>query len=76
LPPDCRECAPGYYSPPECRPCDCQLNGTLANTCLVRFHIYTDESIYQFSSHSTDNVHANKDTVVCFVNDALMDIQT
>ncbi|KAL3982290.1 Laminin EGF-like (Domains III and V) family protein [Acanthocheilonema viteae] len=31
---DCDRCAPGHYSPPECKPCDCSINGTLDDTCL------------------------------------------
>ncbi|OZC11109.1 laminin EGF-like protein [Onchocerca flexuosa] len=31
---NCDRCAPGHYSPPECKPCDCFLNGTLDDTCL------------------------------------------
>lgn len=32
---NCDECASGYYSPPECKPCECSLNGTIDDTCLV-----------------------------------------
>lgn len=32
---NCDHCAPGFYAPPECKPCDCSLNGTLDSTCLV-----------------------------------------
>ncbi|KAM3726093.1 Laminin-like protein [Dirofilaria immitis] len=31
---DCDRCAPGHYSAPECKPCDCFVNGTLDDTCL------------------------------------------
>ncbi|VDM96599.1 unnamed protein product [Thelazia callipaeda] len=31
---NCDKCAPGYYSPPECKPCDCSVNGTLDKICL------------------------------------------
>ncbi|VDM41094.1 unnamed protein product [Toxocara canis] len=31
---NCDQCAAGYYSPPECKPCECSLNGTLGDTCL------------------------------------------
>lgn len=27
--------APGYFHPPECRPCECNVNGTVAGQCLV-----------------------------------------
>ncbi|VDK75274.1 unnamed protein product [Litomosoides sigmodontis] len=31
---NCDICAPGHYSPPECKPCDCSVNGTLDDTCM------------------------------------------
>ncbi|KAK0397427.1 hypothetical protein QR680_002123 [Steinernema hermaphroditum] len=31
---NCDQCAPGYYNPPECKPCDCSINGTKDDTCL------------------------------------------
>uniref|UniRef100_A0A915BZ56 Laminin-like protein epi-1 n=1 Tax=Parascaris univalens TaxID=6257 RepID=A0A915BZ56_PARUN len=31
---NCDECASGYYSPPECKPCECSINGTIDDTCL------------------------------------------
>lgn len=34
---NCDRCAPGHYSPPECKPCDCSVNGTLGDTCMVLF---------------------------------------
>ncbi|VDN30684.1 unnamed protein product, partial [Gongylonema pulchrum] len=34
---NCDRCAPGYYSPPECKPCDCSVDGTLDRTCLVLY---------------------------------------
>ncbi|KAL3115246.1 hypothetical protein niasHT_010876 [Heterodera trifolii] len=32
--PNCDQCSPGYYHPPECRPCDCHVNGTEGSQCL------------------------------------------
>ncbi|KAI6239109.1 Laminin alpha [Aphelenchoides fujianensis] len=32
--PNCDQCAAGYYHPPECRPCECNVNGTVDGTCL------------------------------------------
>lgn len=34
---NCDKCSPGHYSPPECKPCNCFVNGTLGNTCMVLF---------------------------------------
>ncbi|CAD6197231.1 unnamed protein product [Caenorhabditis auriculariae] len=31
---NCDRCAKGYYDPPECRACDCQVNGTVGEACL------------------------------------------
>ncbi|VDK44418.1 unnamed protein product [Anisakis simplex] len=31
---NCDQCAMGYYSPPECKPCECAINGTVGGTCL------------------------------------------
>uniref|UniRef100_A0A915PQH1 Laminin subunit alpha n=1 Tax=Setaria digitata TaxID=48799 RepID=A0A915PQH1_9BILA len=31
---NCDRCAPGYHSPPHCKPCDCSVNGTLDDICL------------------------------------------
>ncbi|CAI5448656.1 unnamed protein product [Caenorhabditis angaria] len=31
---NCDRCAKGYYDPPECRLCDCNVNGTLGEVCL------------------------------------------
>uniref|UniRef100_A0A915JLN1 Laminin EGF-like domain-containing protein n=1 Tax=Romanomermis culicivorax TaxID=13658 RepID=A0A915JLN1_ROMCU len=33
LGPDCRQCAPGYYDFPDCKPCDCHVNGTADGVC-------------------------------------------
>ncbi|PAV91610.1 hypothetical protein WR25_08453 isoform F [Diploscapter pachys] len=30
---DCDRCAKGYYGPPECKPCDCNVNGTEGEMC-------------------------------------------
>ena len=35
LSPNCDQCSFGYYGYPECRPCDCHLNGTRDNVCEV-----------------------------------------
>lgn len=32
--PNCDQCAEGYYHPPECRPCECNVNGTSDGACL------------------------------------------
>ncbi|KAH7701646.1 laminin alpha [Aphelenchoides avenae] len=32
--PNCDQCAQGYYHPPECRPCECNVNGTQGSICL------------------------------------------
>ncbi|KAI6235067.1 Laminin alpha [Aphelenchoides besseyi] len=32
--PNCDQCAVGYYNPPECRSCECNVNGTVDGTCL------------------------------------------
>ncbi|KAI1731321.1 laminin EGF domain-containing protein [Ditylenchus destructor] len=32
--PNCDQCAEGYYHPPECRPCECNVNGTVGGVCL------------------------------------------
>ncbi|EGT43369.1 hypothetical protein CAEBREN_17090 [Caenorhabditis brenneri] len=31
---NCDQCAPGYYDPPECKPCECFVNGTVGDVCL------------------------------------------
>ncbi|CAI2351123.1 unnamed protein product [Caenorhabditis sp. 36 PRJEB53466] len=31
---NCDQCASGYYDPPECKPCECHVNGTIGNVCL------------------------------------------
>uniref|UniRef100_A0A8R1I6V3 Laminin-like protein epi-1 n=2 Tax=Caenorhabditis japonica TaxID=281687 RepID=A0A8R1I6V3_CAEJA len=31
---NCDQCAPGYYDPPECKPCECHVNGTVGDVCL------------------------------------------
>ncbi|XGW07796.1 hypothetical protein V3C99_010722 [Haemonchus contortus] len=31
---NCDQCAPGYYDPPECKQCECAVDGTLDGTCL------------------------------------------
>ncbi|CAD5215290.1 unnamed protein product [Bursaphelenchus okinawaensis] len=31
---NCDQCAVGYYHPPECRPCECNVNGTSDGACL------------------------------------------
>lgn len=33
--PYCDQCSPGYYDYPTCRPCDCDINGTLGAICQV-----------------------------------------
>ncbi|XP_076315805.1 laminin subunit alpha-like [Tachypleus tridentatus] len=35
LPPYCDQCNIGYYGYPQCRPCDCNVNGTEENVCEV-----------------------------------------
>lgn len=35
LPPYCDQCSFGYYGYPDCRPCDCHVNGTRDNVCEV-----------------------------------------
>uniref|UniRef100_T1J097 Laminin subunit alpha n=1 Tax=Strigamia maritima TaxID=126957 RepID=T1J097_STRMM len=35
LPPNCDDCNYGYYGYPNCRPCDCHLNGTRGQKCEV-----------------------------------------
>uniref|UniRef100_A0A915EU80 Laminin subunit alpha n=1 Tax=Ditylenchus dipsaci TaxID=166011 RepID=A0A915EU80_9BILA len=32
--PECDQCAEGYYHPPECRQCECNVNGTTGGECL------------------------------------------
>ncbi|KAK6016815.1 laminin EGF-like protein, partial [Ostertagia ostertagi] len=31
---NCDQCAPGYYDPPECKKCECAVDGTMDGTCL------------------------------------------
>ncbi|ULT96990.1 hypothetical protein L3Y34_005063 [Caenorhabditis briggsae] len=31
---NCDQCALGYYDPPECKPCECFVNGTVGDVCL------------------------------------------
>uniref|UniRef100_A0A0N5ARB5 Laminin subunit alpha n=1 Tax=Syphacia muris TaxID=451379 RepID=A0A0N5ARB5_9BILA len=32
--PNCDHCSPGYYSPPQCLPCECSPSGTEGKVCL------------------------------------------
>uniref|UniRef100_A0A7E4ULG0 Laminin subunit alpha-1 n=1 Tax=Panagrellus redivivus TaxID=6233 RepID=A0A7E4ULG0_PANRE len=32
---NCDQCAHGYYDPPECKPCQCHVNGTNGDVCLA-----------------------------------------
>ena len=34
--PDCRECSYGYTGFPECKPCDCHLDGTIGSVCELK----------------------------------------
>ncbi|ODM92460.1 Laminin subunit alpha [Orchesella cincta] len=34
-PPNCDSCSQGYYDYPNCKPCDCNLNGTRGEVCEV-----------------------------------------
>lgn len=34
---NCDQCAAGYYDPPECKKCECAVDGTTDGTCLVGF---------------------------------------
>lgn len=31
---DCDRCAKGYYAPPECKKCECMVDGTVGEECL------------------------------------------
>lgn len=31
---DCDQCASGYYDAPKCKPCECNVNGTIGDVCL------------------------------------------
>lgn len=35
-PPNCDSCSYGYFGYPNCRPCECNLNGTLGDFCEAK----------------------------------------
>ncbi|KAG8228153.1 hypothetical protein J437_LFUL002807 [Ladona fulva] len=61
-PPNCDSCSFGYYNYPECKPCDCHLNGTRGSHCEAiggqcpckenyagKFCDFCNEGYYNFS---------------------------